>query len=426
MRAFSLLIGLGLTNAVDLPQDIIGEASCDARGQDTTYPGMCECEESCCTSQAQTEEGCPVDIVIAIDMCSCNNDTWHDMKEFTRSAVNALNEQFGISDTDNSGRMAIFQFMEDVHNVVGLETFTRKEIMKKVNNMENTKFHGRGTDMTKAVKHAQSILDSSTRQGLEGIRRVFAVITNGYSDAKLTTDQDVVEAVFTMTASDDVDTVFVAREDSSVSNQRGTHTNTEVADVFERSLRLRDPVAPQQLIGDIECDALPEPDYNRQCNCKCDVPMGCHGITGDPGIDGADGPMGKQGLPGEQGSPGRQGDDGPMGEQGDRGGCGMPGRAGEKGEPGLDGDDGENGEPGPDGIKGPGGEPGPCGEKGEMGDQGEPGVQGLPGVQGEPGDSGEQGDEGAAGELDTQTLKWLVNKIFIEELNAMGLHHPMT
>ena len=41
---------------------------------------MCECEESCCTSQAQTEEGCPVDIVIAIDMCSCNNDTWHDMK----------------------------------------------------------------------------------------------------------------------------------------------------------------------------------------------------------------------------------------------------------------------------------------------------------------------------------------------------------
>ena len=57
--------------------------------------------------------------------------------------------------------MAIFQFMEDVHNVVGLETFTRKEIMKKVNNMENTKFHGRGTDMTKAVKHAQSILDVS-------------------------------------------------------------------------------------------------------------------------------------------------------------------------------------------------------------------------------------------------------------------------
>ena len=50
---------------------------------------MCECEESCCTSQAQTEEGCPVDIVIAIDMCSCNNDTWHDMKG--KSQIQTLN-----------------------------------------------------------------------------------------------------------------------------------------------------------------------------------------------------------------------------------------------------------------------------------------------------------------------------------------------
>ena len=30
--------------------------------------------------------------------------------------------------------------------------------MKKVNMMENTKFHGRGTDMTKAIKHAAQIL----------------------------------------------------------------------------------------------------------------------------------------------------------------------------------------------------------------------------------------------------------------------------
>ena len=56
---------------------------------------------------------------------------------------------------------------------------------------------------------------------------MFAVITNGYSDAKLTSDQDVVEAIFSMNSGDDVDTVFVAREDSSVSNARGTHTNTE-------------------------------------------------------------------------------------------------------------------------------------------------------------------------------------------------------
>ena len=50
--------------------------------------------------------------------------------------------------------------------------------------------------------------------------------------------------------------------------------------MFNAKLRLKDPVAPQQLIGDIECDEAPEPDYHRECACKCDVPMGCHGIQG--------------------------------------------------------------------------------------------------------------------------------------------------
>lgn len=132
MRAISLaVIGLGLANAVDLPQDIYGEGTCtDASLKDITYQGTCECEENCCTGEQAENDGCPVDIVIGIDMCSCNNQTWTDMKEFTRRVVNALNEQFGISDTDNSGRIAVFQFMEDVHDVVGLETFTKKEIKK--------------------------------------------------------------------------------------------------------------------------------------------------------------------------------------------------------------------------------------------------------------------------------------------------------
>ena len=147
MRAFSLLIGLGLTNAVDLPQDIIGEewviftnswllinrrlkpvsltgspinitilkASCDARGQDTTYPGMCECEESCCTSQAQTEEGCPVDIVIAIDMCSCNNETWHDMKG--KSQIWYLSGQGNIDVSDRWRKILVTRNIGDILGV---------------------------------------------------------------------------------------------------------------------------------------------------------------------------------------------------------------------------------------------------------------------------------------------------------------------
>ena len=55
--------------------------------------------------------------------------------------------------------------------------------------------------------------------------------------------------------------------------------------MFGVKLRLKDPVAPQQLIGDIECDEPPEPDYHRECACKCDVPMGCHGIQGKNSAD---------------------------------------------------------------------------------------------------------------------------------------------
>jgi len=427
MQTLGLLVCLGLTRAVELPQDVIGQDSCDAIGQDTLYGGICQCEESCCTSDNQNQEdGCPVDLVIAIDMCSCNNQTWTSMKEFTRRAVNALHEQFGITDNENSGRMAIFQFMEETHDVVGLNTFTRKEIMKKVNMMENTKFHGRGTDMTKAIKHAAQILQNSPRNEAKGLKKVFAVITNGYSDQKMTTDQEVFEATMQLNAIDDVTTVFVAREDSSVSNARGTHTNTEVQNVFERQLKLKDPVAPQQLVGDIECDKAPEPDYRRECKCECDVPMGCHGVQGDPGVGGQDGPVGCDGPEGKQGDMGITGDDGPIGEPGEKGGCGMPGLAGEKGEPGEDGIVGDDGVDGPEGIQGPPGVPGSCGEKGEKGDQGAQGPPGKEGVEGEPGSPGPQGDQGNPGNLDTQTLKWLVNKIFIEELNAMGINTPMT
>lgn len=385
---------------------------------------MCECNEECCASAVPQQEGCPVDIVLAIDMCSCNNDTWHDMKEFTKRAVNALHTQFGISDSDKSGRIAIYQFMEDVSDVVGLDTFTNKEIMKKVNQMSNSQFHGFGTDMTKAIEHGSQILKNSPRRDMDGARQVFAVITNGYSDDSMTSDQEVLMAI--TSGFDNTKTIFVAREDSSVKNARGTHTNEEVREMFDGKLRLKDPVAPQQLVGDIECDAPPEPDYHRECECKCDVPMGCHGIQGEPGSKGADGPEGCIGDVGKAGDLGEPGDDGPMGIKGDIGGCGMPGMAGEKGEPGEDGVDGDNGVDGPEGIQGPTGEPGAAGDRGEKGETGAPGEPGKPGVQGDPGATGEQGDEGTAGNLDTQTLKWLVNKIFIEELNAMGINTPMT
>jgi hypothetical protein len=50
----------------------------------------------------------------------------------------------------------------------------------------------------------------------------------------------------------------------------------------------------------------------------------------------------------------------------------------------------------------------------------------LNGVIGEPGDPGQPGEQGPQGGLDQETLKWLVNKIFMEELGAMGITTPQT
>ena len=65
---------------------------------------------------------------------------------------------------------------------------------------------------------------------MDGVRQVFAVITNGYSDDAMTSDQDVMIAItgFDNPSNGEISTVFVAREDSSVKNARGTHTNEEV------------------------------------------------------------------------------------------------------------------------------------------------------------------------------------------------------
>lgn len=422
-----LLYGLVALAAGQLTQDVIGEGTCDDVGQNQVHDGMCECEKDCCNTPAdQLVDGCPIDVVVAIDMCSCNNDTWTEMRRFTLDMVNTLSSDFGINDNDNSARLHVYQFMDYTKDVVGFDTFTKNELEKAVLGMTNAEFHGKSTDLQVAIEHAQDILEKSPRAGLPGRKAVFAFITNGYSNDHANSKELVFESAIKMDNAMDVRMVFVAREDSSMPNDRNTHTYEELTHAFDARERLQDPVAAQQIVGDVECDPAPEPSYQRECTCVCDVPMGCHGIHGPQGNDGERGGMGKTGEPGDQGDAGEPGADGPKGPPGDQGGCGMPGDAGAKGDPGADGTNGMSGQSGEEGIQGPEGEPGNAGPKGQKGEPGPDGPTGQPGVQGEPGPEGDQGDQGPEGELDEQTLKWLVNKIFIEELNALNLQTPQT
>ena len=155
-----------------------------------------------------------------------------------------------------------------------------------------------------------------------------------------------------MSESKGLQMVFVAREDSSMPNKQNTHTFEDLASHFTSRVPLHDPVASQQIVGDVTCEEKPEVDYHRECSCVCDVPMGCHGPGGANGNVGNIGKNGKQGARGHLGSPGELGRPGKKGEVGEMGGCGMPGHEGAKGEPGNDGIIGLSGKAGELGIKG--------------------------------------------------------------------------
>merc|ERR1712037_956800 len=301
----------------------------------------------------------------------------------------------------------IFQFMEDTHDVTTFNTFTKGELISDVLRMDYHQYHGKATNVRKAVQYGAKILQSSSRVNAEP-RQIFVMITNGYSDEDLVSQRDVEAELQGLQGVPNLKTVFVAREDSSIAGDQNTHTNEDVAKYFDQRESLGSFLAPQQIVNDINCPAPPAPKMERECMCTCDVPMGCHGPEGPAGNDGPEGPMG---------------DVGPVGEPGP---CGMPGHAGEKGFPGEDGVPGESGTAGPQGAQGPPGKPGPAGEKGPNGDTGLTGEPGLDGVIGEPGDPGQHGDQGPQGGLDQETLKWLVNKIFMEELGAMGITTPQT
>lgn len=422
----SLLLA-GVALSYELAQDVIGEGTCSLDKQEVTHLGMCECNKECCNGEDSEKMlgGCPVDVVVAIDMCLCTNTTMSAYKRFGMELINSLNTEFGISDSENSARLHIFQFMEDTHDVTTFNTFTKGELISDVLRMDYHQYHGKATNVRKAVQYGAKILQTSERVNAEP-RQIFVMITNGYSDEDLVSQRDVEAELQGLQGVPNLRTVFVARGDSSIAGDQNTHTNEDVAKYFDQRESLGSFLAPQQIVNDISCPAPPPMKLERECKCTCDVPMGCHGPQGQPGNDGRVGKPGKKGPSGERGVPGEDGPMGEVGEQGEPGGCGMPGHAGEKGYPGEDGISGINGVRGRQGERGPPGLPGKAGPKGEKGDTGAPGAPGADGVIGEPGDPGQAGEPGPQGGLDQKTLKWLVNKIFMEELSAMGINTPQT
>jgi len=79
--------------------------------------------------------------------------------------VNSLNTEFGISDDVNSARLHIFQFMEDTHDVTTFNTFTKGELISDVLRMDYHQYHGKATNVRKAVQYGAKILQVSFERG---------------------------------------------------------------------------------------------------------------------------------------------------------------------------------------------------------------------------------------------------------------------
>ena len=92
--------------------------------------------------------------------------------------VNSLNTEFGISDDVNSARLHIFQFMEDTHDVTTFNTFTKGELISDVLRMDYHQYHGKATNVRKAVQYGAKILQVSFATGWNCLKGLISIIYN--------------------------------------------------------------------------------------------------------------------------------------------------------------------------------------------------------------------------------------------------------
>lgn len=134
--------------------------------------------------------------------------------------------------------------------------------------------------------------------------------------------------------------------------------------------------------------------YYNPCDCPCEYPFECVGITGPTGPRGN---TGVTGATGNTGPIGPTGSTGPTGPTGDTGVTGVTGSTGPIGPTGNAGVTGVTGSTGPIGPTGNTGVTGATGNTGPIGPTGNTGVTGATGSTGPIGPTGNTGVTGATG-----------------------------
>jgi hypothetical protein len=148
--------------------------SCDA-------PQECLCK-NCCVEKKIT---CPVDVVVALDVCHCDNSRWIKTIEF----VTHLTEEF--KERVDDFRLSVVLFNEVSEIAFSLSdwnpAWTLEEIYNKLDNHDLIDFYGRGTFLHTGVEFAMKQFDHDLKR-----KALLVLYSNGLSQSSDTEVLDVV------------------------------------------------------------------------------------------------------------------------------------------------------------------------------------------------------------------------------------------
>ncbi len=148
--------------------------SCDA-------PQECLCK-NCCVEKKIT---CPVDVVVALDVCHCDNSRWIKTIEF----VTHLTEEF--KERVDDFRLSVVLFNEISEIAFSLSdwdpTWTLEDIYSKLDNHDLIDFYGRGTFLHTGVEFAMKQFDHDLKR-----KALLVLYSNGLSQSSDTEVLDVV------------------------------------------------------------------------------------------------------------------------------------------------------------------------------------------------------------------------------------------
>ena len=148
--------------------------SCDA-------PPECLCK-NCCVEKKVT---CPVDVVVALDVCHCDNSRWIKTIEF----VTHLTEEF--QEKVDDFRLSVVLFNEVSEVAFSLAdwdpTWTLEDVYQKLDNHDLIDFYGRGTFLHTGVEFAMKQFDHDLKR-----KALLVLYSNGLSQSSDTEVLDVV------------------------------------------------------------------------------------------------------------------------------------------------------------------------------------------------------------------------------------------